>query len=280
MNTIEKKFLERGFPEELTKAQRQRTTTVPRSDLLTDKQREPSNRTPFTTTYNHHHPPIRSIINKHWHLLETDRKSAAAFQERPIVAFKRNKNLCEILGGTHVSRGKKIIRQPKNNRRKQGSYACLSSTKNQCCNQIKSTKTFTSQTTGETLDILHSLNCKSLNSIYLGECALGCPNTQYVGKSEPPAHLRFNTHRSDVKKPKGGAFDHHFALPGHNFDKHAKFTLIEQVRNHSKNPKMVNRRLLEDREDYWMSRLRTIKPHGLNDSYNNPVRARLHDICV
>ena len=65
MDAIERKFLERGFPQELTEAQRQRTNAVARSDLLADKQRNPSNRTPFTTTYNHHHPPIRNIINKH-----------------------------------------------------------------------------------------------------------------------------------------------------------------------------------------------------------------------
>ena len=159
-----------------------------------------------------------------------------------------------------------------------GSYACLSSRKNLCCKQIQSAKTFTSRTTGETLDILHSLNCKSVNSIYLGDCALGCPNTQYIGKSEPPAHLRKNIHRFDVTEPTGGAFDHHFALPGHNFNEHARFTLIEQVRDHRNNTKLENRRLLEEREDYWMARLKTIKPHGLNDGFNDPVRACFHGI--
>ena len=139
-------------------------------------------------------------------------------------------------------------------------------------------KTFSSQTTGETLEILHSLNCKSLNSIYLGECALGCPNTQYVGKSKPPAHLRFNTHRSDVTKPKGGAFDHHFALPGHNFNEHARFTLIEQVKNPGN--KAENRRLLESREDYWMSRLRTVTPQGMNDRLNSNMSQKIQDICA
>ena len=112
MDAIERKFHERGFPQELTKAQRLRTNSVPREDLLVDKQKEPSGRTPFTTTYNHHHPPIQRIINSHWHLLETDRKSAASFKERPIVAFRRNRNLREILGQTHISRGKKIVKKP------------------------------------------------------------------------------------------------------------------------------------------------------------------------
>ena len=39
------------------------------------------------------------------------------------------------------------------------------------------------------------------------------------------------------------------------------------------------RQLLEDREDYWMVRLQTLKPHGMNDSLNDPLKARLHGIC-
>ena len=178
----------------------------------------------------------------------------------------------------HISRGKKIIK-PTKKERHTGSRACLSSTKNLCCGQLHSTKTFTSETTGETLEILHSLNCRSRNCIYLGFCIL-CRKTQYVGKSEPPANLRINTHRHDVKDPSGGAFDHHFALPGHDFNKHARFILIEQIRNHAGNTKLENRRLLEAREDYWMSRLQTLKPNGLNDSLNSSTKQRLRDICA
>ena len=101
-----------------------------------------------------------------------------------------------------------------------------------------------------------------------------------MGKSEPPAHLRINTHRHDVKDPSGGAFDHHFRLPGHDFNAHAKFTLIEQIRNHHGNTKAENRRQLEAREDYWMLRLTTLKPSGMNDSLNSGTCQRLHDKCA
>lgn len=278
MDELSTKFNERGFPRETTEAQKLRTNTVERKDLLIDKEKRPNSRTPFTTTFNRHHPPIQKIINAHWPLLHTNKKTSEAFAERPVVAYRRNKNLREILGQVHISRGKKIIK-PKKKERHTGSRACLSSSKNLCCGQLHSTKTFTSETTGETLEILHSLNCRSRNCIYLGFCIL-CRKTQYVGKSEPPANLRFNTHRHDVKDPSGGAFDHHFALPGHDFNKHARFILIEQIRNHAGNSKMENRRLLEAREDYWMSRLQTLKPDGLNDSLNSSTKQRLRDICA
>ena len=277
MDDLSTKFRNRGFPSKSTEAQKLRTTSIERNNLLIDKEKKSNSRTPFTTTYNRHHPPIQKIINDHWDLLHTHGKTAEAFQERPVVAFKRNKNLREILGQVHISRDKKIIkRKPQ---RHTGSRACLSSTKNLCCRHLNTTKTFTSDNTGETLDILHSLNCRSRNVIYLGHCIL-CPRTQYVGKSEPPANLRINTHRHDVKDPSGGAFDHHFALPGHDFNQHARFTLIEQVRNHTTNTKAENRRLLEAREDYWMSRLRTITPLGMNDRLNSTTKQRMLEICA
>ena len=277
MERIEKKFLERGYPKSLTQTQRRRAEETNRSDLLVEKEKQRNARTPFTTTYNHQHPPINKIINAHWPILQTSRRTAAALENPPVVAYRRNKNLRDILGQTHLSRGKKIVKSTKP-RKHTGSSACLTTTKNQCCRHVQSTKTFSSDNTGETLQILHSLNCRSSNIIYLGHCVL-CPKTQYVGKSEPPANLRINTHRHDVFGTNGGAFDKHFAQDGHDFNKHAMFTLIEQVRNHRSNSKMENRRLLEQREDYWMARLQTIKPQGMNDGHNDPLKARIHGIC-
>ena len=143
---------------------------------------------------------------------------------------------------------------------------------------MTSTKTFTSDQTNEVLDMRHLLNCKSTNCIYLGYC-LKCPKHQYVGKSEPPAHLRFNTHRHDVNSPTGLAFDRHFDQPGHNFDHDARFILIEQVTNRALS-KEETRKLLEQREDFWMQRLQTLTPKGLNDRLNSPAKAKIHAICT
>ena len=247
-----------------------------RPSLLVDKEKMRTNRTPFTTTYNEQHPPIRKIINSHWDILRTHGDLSETFTEKPVVAFKRNRNLRDILGQVHLSRGKKIIKE-RRKPRFPGSKACLTSRRNQCCRHLQSTKTFKSDVTGEEFEIRHDLNCRSTNTLYLGHCEL-CPARQYVGKSEPPAHLRINTHRYDVNKPKGGAFDKHFLLPGHSFKDHARFTLIEQLKVNRSTQE--NRRLLEQREDYWMLRLKTLAPHGLNDRLNNTAHQRIQDICT
>ena len=142
---------------------------------------------------------------------------------------------------------------------------------------IISTKTFKSHTTNEMFDIKHKLNCHSRNVIYLGFCNI-CKNSQYVGKSEPPANLRINTHRFDVKSPKGGRFDKHFNQPGHDYNKNARYILIEQVKQ-SKMSKKTIRQLLEEREDYWMTKLKTVVPNGLNDHLNSNVNNQIRVIC-
>ena len=210
------------------------------------KSDETGRKIPFTATFNKHLPSINPIIEKHWHLLKTNPEIASKFCNKPVLAFRRNKNLRDILGQTHLSKNKKIVKKkpPTGG----SSQACLSRINNQCCMHIISTKTFKSHITNEMFDIKHKLNCHSRNVIYLGFCNI-CKNSQYVGKSEPPANLRINTHRFDVKSPKGGRFDKHFNLPGHDYNRNDRYILIEQVKQNEMSKKTIQQ-FLEERDDY------------------------------
>ena len=64
----------------------------------------------------------------------------------------------------------------------------------------------------------------------------------------------------------------HFRQADHSFNQDAKFTVIEQIKNNKLDP-MKARRILEDHEDFWILRLKTLKPHGLNDKLNHPESA-------
>ena len=83
-----------------------------------------------------------------------------------------------------------------------------------------------------------------------------CEKSQYVGKSEFSLNLRIDVCRTD-----GPPCDKHFQMPGHNFNVHAKFTMIEEVCNKSLS-KLKIRSLLEHREDFWILRLQTLSPQG------------------
>ena len=131
--------------------------------------------------------------------------------------------------------------------------------------------------TGEVFHIKHKLNCRSRNVVYLGFCNL-CKKTQYIGKSEPTVNLRINAHHHDVKSPKGGRFDKHFNQPGHNYNQNARYVLIEQAKQSNMRKKTI-RQLLEEREDYWMMKLKTVTPNGMNDHLNSNVNNQIREIC-
>ena len=62
-------------------------------------------------------PNIREVIDEHWHLLQINPKEKNAFQGIPIIAYKRIRNLKEIIGSNKVFNNKVI--QKKNAEKKQ-----------------------------------------------------------------------------------------------------------------------------------------------------------------
>ena len=101
------------------------------------------------------------------------------------------------------------------------------------------------------------------------ECTL-C-KLQYIGKAETPFNIRLNNHRKDAtgNNPKAIPASMHFKQPGHNFNKHAKFTLIEQIKKVDNTGKDTIKIRLKRREDFWISTLDTLAPKGLNQELNN-----------
>ena len=92
---------------------------------------------------------------------------------------------------------------------------------------------------------------------------------QYVVKSETPFNLRLNNHRKYVNNPKAIPACNHFKMHGHNFMKHAKFTLIEQLTEISNVGKDTLKLQLKRLEDFWIIKLETLAPKRLNQELNN-----------
>ena len=85
---------------------------------------------------------------------------------------------------------------------------------------------FLGQQTKKLYKTFHNVNCACTYVIYLMECIL-C-NKQYVGKAETSFNIRLNNYRKDVKKTNAIMACKHLQQESHNFDKHAKFTIIDQ----------------------------------------------------
>ena len=84
-------------------------------------------------------PNINNIVRKHWHILNISRTLQGLFQEEPITAFKRNRNLKELLGSNCIENGK--VKRAKNKFAIGKCSPCLSKTRNLCCSQLTSTMT-------------------------------------------------------------------------------------------------------------------------------------------
>ena len=267
-------FQERGYKEVKVDEQFAKIQQIDRKDLLAYKENKEDHTLKFTTKYNRNLPNIRNIINENWSILATNDKLAKIFEDKPILAFKRNKNLKDLIGGNKLQNNQKVTRTTS----KSGHCGpCLSQIGNICCKHIISTNSFNSARTSEKFQIKHRVNCKTKKGIYLGSCKL-CPNHQYVGKFETPWNERLYNHRKDAKKTKSIPYDEHFLKSGHDFSKHARFIIIETL------TKLVNteidRKTLEQREDYWVSRLKTHTPNGFNARWNSPMRRRIQQICT
>ena len=114
--------------------------------------------------------------------------------------------------------------------------------------------------------LYHKVPCKSNYVVYLLEF-LFC-KIQYVEKLETPFHIRLNNHIKDIKNPNANEACQHFNNWNHTFHKHGKFILIEQLNNIKNISTEVLKQRLKDRENYWVKRLKTLTPTGLNQELN------------
>ena len=147
-----------------------------------------------------------------------------------MITYKRNKNLGELIGGHTLQDGKffKTLLQII----KGESKSCNTTNKlSLCYTQVVNSKAFESYQSKRAFKIFHKLNCRGIFVIYLMECTL-C-KIQYVGKTETPFNIQLNNHRKDANgnSPKGIPASLDFKQPGHNFNKHTKFTVMEQINN-------------------------------------------------
>ena len=80
-------------------------------------------------------------------------------------------------------------------------------------------------------------------------------------------NFRLNKHRNDVFREDALIVCQHFKQASHDFNIHAKIAIIEQLKHQDRGlPTM--RATLEEREDFWIKRLKTLHPNGFNQELN------------
>ena len=91
---------------------------------------------------------------------------------------------------------------------------------------------------------------------------------QYVSKSETFFNIWLSNHRKDSKNKNSILACKYFQNLNHNFQRDAKLTLIEQITKTLTTTKQLPL-LLMKRENFWILKLKTIYPDGLNQELND-----------
>ncbi|XP_066302861.1 uncharacterized protein [Branchiostoma lanceolatum] len=249
-------FQKRGYEEALLDAAIARAQERPREDTLKEKRpTTPRDRTVLVTTYSPHLPPLQTIIRKYWYILQISARTKDIFKEPALFAYRRNKNIKDILVRAQV---------PKENKNflekfvPPGSFPCG---KHRCftCIYVKMAKNFQSHRTGKQYTIRAHINCQSKNIIYMIRCKK-C-GVQYVGETKQTLANRLNGHRSSIKTKKDTPVSAHFNQPDHSMED-LEVLGIEKLRYTGQEDSTRQHRL--HRESYWIHQLRTLHPDGLN----------------
>lgn len=125
------------------------------------------------------------------------------------------------------------------------------------CKSLNCNKFFTSSRTKTSFLLRHSFTCTSTNLIYLITCT-ECKK-QYVGLTTKQLNTRFNHHRTNIINRKRTHISTHFNFLGHSLQ-HLTVQPIDTISSTSTTPLQDLRNL----ESFWISRLRTLQPAGLN----------------
>ena len=237
----------RGYSSNLVSDGIDKAREQNRSDLLQYRPVQKTSRIPFVVTYHPNLPNLRQTIDRNWSNIENCPRLHRLFPEKPIIAYRRPKSIRDILVRAKLP-------QLDNPTVDGGSGPC-GDPRCKTCQLMPVTNTFSS-TNGAVSTMNSVTNCKSSNVIYLMTCTV-C-NKQYVGETKLTIAKRMNLHRSDwsLKRFSRSPVAEHCYLPNHTFTD-MRVRCIE----HNKNWSDAARK---NRETYWIRRLHTLTPSGIN----------------
>ncbi|XP_041472561.1 uncharacterized protein LOC121421826 [Lytechinus variegatus] len=141
-----------------------------------------------------------------------------------------------------------------------GTFKCTSKRCIICEIHIHEGDTLTSNSTSLFHRTKGNITCTTTNVVYLITCRV-C-RVQYVGETKTTLKKRFYGHRSTVNTAKlDTPVGRHFNLPNHSITD----MMLQGIESLGTRPDSVR----TSREKFWMRRLRTIQPHGLNIQEGN-----------
>ncbi|OCT74377.1 hypothetical protein XELAEV_18033352mg [Xenopus laevis] len=216
-------------------------------------------RIPFLSEFSNSSDSIGKVLRRHWHILSKAYPQIGEFVAPPVMSYRRGKTIGGMVTSSEVKTQFKR-RDAFLGRRKLGMYPCLGCV--QCSHVIKG-ETFIHPSTGEKISLRGHFTCVSKYVIY----ALTCPcGFIYIGETTQMVKSRISQHKSSINLGNMRLpVSKHFLEAGHGADQ-LKYMVLEGI------PPLKfggNRELkLKQREVWWIHRLKTLAPSGLNRDYD------------
>ena len=242
-----KYFVQRGFTEKQLQHTVESVKKMSRDDLLMDRERTPDKdpHAIFVCTW---HPKLRglsSVLDKNYEILKNDPTLSKIFDKKPIVAFRRKRNLRNILCKNDV-REKNFEKQETKNCK--GCQVCKIMTKKDVVVNQKNGLSVKTSPGGhcKSTGIIYAIHCKKCKLLYIGE----------TGKTMCD---RYSGHKYDIKKrPDNCDLAKHCRSSNHDLEKDLEITIIEHgIKNQDR------RRRIEDK---YICKLQTFTGSGINKS--------------
>ncbi|KAM4017573.1 uncharacterized protein ACNLHF_007193 isoform 1-T3 [Anomaloglossus baeobatrachus] len=251
LEEMSNRFIERNYPITLLKTERERLSFTTPSGIDTAT----VERIPFVHTYHPSMPKIYNIINRHWPLLKKAYPEIGPFILPPIMCKKRPQNIKDSLVKADIGSDKKNVQTllaPK----RTGTFPCLNCPS--CSNVIKGDH-FTHPRSGKSFPIKEYFTCLSNFVVYIIKCPCGL---LYVGETIQHVGDRIASHKSTIRCGKLWLpIPHHFHEAKHNVAQ-LRFQVIDKVYRPRRGGNHIE--LLKKRESFWIHKLQTLAPKGLN----------------
>ena len=243
-NEIKRHLQNRGYQEKNVEEQLQRIDKMDRGDLLRYNRKKQNNRVPLVLTYSNALPNIHDILRKNMGILHQSEKMKKIFNQTPIVSFKRDKNIMDIL-----------VHKKHNRMFYYTEYGCKRCGKNcALCKYLIENNVF-SDNDGNQFKIKGSINCKSVGVIYCIFCTK-CSKNIYVGQTGDTFYQRMLLNFSKIRTKKiTDPIAKHFCEKEHSVNNY-RVIGIERVYGDT-----IYR---ETKEAFWIKKLKTYEPQGLN----------------
>jgi hypothetical protein len=98
-----KDYMRRGYPKHLVEEHLNKAAQFSQNELLEPKEKKESDKQVLVLTYNPGNPNLMQIIRRFWLILQTNRTLGRLFKDEPLIAFRRQKKLKDMLTSAKIS---------------------------------------------------------------------------------------------------------------------------------------------------------------------------------